>query len=91
MSFKVEYSEDAISFLEKLCKKSPIDAQRIYSWIDKNLNGCEEPRRVGKALTGQFKGSWRYRVGDYRILCEIHDDVLIIFVLDIGNRRNVYE
>lgn len=62
MSYRVEYSEAALFFLEKLGKKNPTDARRIYSWIGKNLDDCEEPRRMGKALTGQFKGSWRYRL-----------------------------
>lgn len=91
MSYRVEYSEDAVFFLEKLSRKNPDDALRIYNWIGKNLEGCEEPRRTGKALSGQFKGSWRYRLGDYRILAEIHDDVLLIFIFGIGNRRNVYD
>ncbi len=89
MSYRVEYSEDAVSFLEKLSRKNPDDALRIYNWIGKNLEGCEEPRRTGKALSGQFKGSWRYRLGNYRILAEIHDDVLLIYIFEIGNRRNV--
>jgi len=89
--YKVEYSEGALSFLEKLGKKNPKDARRIYEWIDNNLNNCEEPRRTGKALTGQFKGSWRYRLGNFRILSEIRDDVLVIFVIEIGSRKRVYD
>ena len=72
-------------------KKDPMEALRIYNWIGKNLENCEDPRRTGKALTGQFKGSWRYRVGDYRILAEIHDDVLVILLIDIGHRSTVYD
>ena len=49
------------------------------------------PRRMGKALTGDFKGAWRYRLGDYRIIAEIHDDTLTILVITIGNRKNVYD
>ena len=45
---------------------------------------------MGKALTGQFKGLWRYRLGDYRILTEIKDDVLVVLIIEIGNRKNLY-
>ena len=62
----------------------------ILGWIRKNLEGCENPRSIGKALTGDMSGAWRYRVGDYRILCEIHDKDIIILVLSVGHRREVY-
>lgn len=71
-------------------KRDPMEALRIFNWIGKNLEGCCDPRRTGKALTGQFKGSWRYRVGNYRILAEIQDDRLIILLIDIGHRGMIY-
>ncbi len=91
MSYRVEYSSDAKKSLLKMKKKDPIEALRIYNWIGKNLENCDDPRRTGKALTGQYKGSWRYRVGDYRILAEIHDGVLVILLIDIGHRSIVYD
>ena len=91
MNYRVEYSDDARKSLSKMKKKDPLEALRIYNWIGKNLVDCEDPRRTGKALTGQYKGSWRYRVGVYRILAEIHDDVLVIFLIDIGHRNTVYD
>ena len=91
MSYRVEYSDDAKKSLSKMKKKDPMEALRIYNWIGKNLVDCDDPRRTGKALTGQFKGSWRYRVGDYKILAEIHDDVLVILLIDIGHRSTVYD
>lgn len=90
MNFHVEYSEDAKKSLLKMKKKDPIEALRIFNWIGKNLEGCEDPRRTGKALTGQFKGSWRYRVGNYRILAEIKDEKLVILLIDIDHRSTVY-
>lgn len=54
------------------------------------LSKLENPRLKGKALTGSLSGLWRYRVGDYRILCEIQDDKLIIVVVGLGHRRDVY-
>ena len=72
-------------------KKDPLEALRIFNWIGKNLEGCENPRRTGGAPTGQSEGSWRYRVGDYRILAEIHDGELIILLVDIAHRSTVYD
>lgn len=91
MSYCVEYSDDAKRSLLKMKKKDPMEALRIYNWIGKNLVDCEDPRRTGKALSGQYKGLWIYRVGDYRILAEILDDVLVILLIDIGHRSTVYD
>jgi mRNA interferase RelE/StbE len=63
----------------------------LLAWIDKNLAGTDSPRKHGKALHGQLKEYWRYRVADYRILAEIQDDKLIIFIARIGKRDNVYD
>ncbi|MGN1417330.1 MAG: type II toxin-antitoxin system RelE/ParE family toxin [Oscillospiraceae bacterium] len=63
----------------------------IKAWIDKNLADCEDPRAHGKALTSNRKGQWRYRIGDYRLLCVINDNELVILALTISHRRDVYE
>lgn len=63
----------------------------IYAWIDKNLQGCENPRLHGKSLVGDKSGQWRYRIGDYRLICEIHDEEITILVLEAGHRRGIYE
>ena len=63
----------------------------IKAWIEKNLSGCENPRVKGKALTATRKGQWRYRIGDYRLLCLIEDEELVILALSIGHRREVYD
>lgn len=62
----------------------------IKGWIEANLSGTDDPRRVGKALTANRSGQWRYRVGDYRLICEIEDSKLVILALSVGHRRNVY-
>jgi mRNA interferase RelE/StbE len=62
----------------------------IVSWIEKNLVGTDDPRRTGKALTGDLAGVWRYRVGDFRIFAKIEDEQLVILILDFRNRRNAY-
>ena len=63
----------------------------ILSWITKNLEGCENPRIHGKALVGNHHGEWRYRIGDYRLICLIEDRELVILALTVGHRREGYE
>ena len=63
----------------------------LATWIDKNLEGCENPRIQGKGLTSNRSGQWRYRIGDYRLICIIEDKELIILALTVGHRRDVYE
>ena len=62
----------------------------IVAWLLKNIDGCEDPRAHGKGLTANRSGKWRYRVGDYRILCEIKDSELVVLAIEIGHRRDVY-
>lgn len=63
----------------------------IRAWINKNLVGCTEPRQHGKGLTSNRSGQWRYRIGDYRLICKINDNELIILALSVGHRRDIYE
>ena len=86
--FKVEFSKQAVKQLSKLDKN---EARFIMAWIGKNLEGCDNPRLIGKALKGNYAGAWRYRVGNYRIITEIQDEKVIIIVLNIGHRRDVYD
>ena len=87
MSYKVEYTEQAIKELRKIDKHTQFF---IFAWIEKNLVDCENPRQHGKGLTANRSGEWRYRVGDYRIIGEIEDEKVIILVLTVGHRREVY-
>lgn len=76
---------------EKSFKKLDKYTQRmIKAWIDKNLDGCENPRAKGKGLTANRSGQWRYRIGDYRLLCHIEDEQLIILALAVRHRRDIY-
>ena len=88
MSFHVQYTKAALKQLKKMNR---FDAQLIVSWIGKNLEGCDNPRVHGKGLTANRSGEWRYRVGSYRILCVIQDDVLAIEIFSIGHRSTVYK
>lgn len=63
----------------------------IKAWIKKHLQGCEDPRALGKALMAQYSGLWRYRIGDYRLICQIRDQDLIILALTVGHRREIYK
>lgn len=63
----------------------------IKSWIEKNLINCTDPRLHGKALIANRRGQWRYRIGDYRLICLIEDNELVILALSIGHRREVYD
>lgn len=88
MTYKVRFTERAKKDLKKLDKHT---AALILGWIRKNLEGCEDPRLHGKGLTANRSGQWRYRIGDYRILAEIEDNIVTILVLNIGHRKDIYE
>ena len=85
--YQVRFSEHAVKELKKLDKQT---ARVIKNWVVKNLVDTTDPRQHGKSLTGNLKGVWRYRVGDYRLFAEIQDDVLIVFLFEIAHRRDVY-
>ena len=74
---------------KQLSKLDPGVRRVLVSWLLKHLDGCEDPR-AGKGLVGDKSGIWRYRVGDYRILCDIKDDELVVLALEVGHRREVY-
>ena len=83
----VELSGEAMKQLKKLDKHT---AALIIGWLRKNLEGCSDPRQHGKGLTANRSGQWRYRVGDYRILAEIQDEKIVVLVLSIGHRSEIY-
>ena len=85
--FKVVLSKKADKQLRKLDKQT---FNIITSWIKKNLENCEDPRKKGKGLVGDHSKEWRYRVGDYKILAEINDDKIIIYRIEVGHRREIY-
>lgn len=75
----------------KILKKLDIQAQKIISnWVEKNLLNCEESRFFGKTIAGNFKGVYRCRIGVYRLLAKIDYDKLIIFAIDVGHRKDIY-
>ena len=88
MSYRVRIDKSAQKFLKKMDKFS---AGVILDWIEKNLEGSEDPRRHGKGLTANRSGEWRYRVGNYRIIANINDENVIILILDINHRSEIYK
>ena len=87
----MSYSVETTSRFDKEFKTLDRYTKRmIKAWIDKNLEGCTDLRQHGKVLTANHSGQWRYCIGDYRLICEIEDDRLIILALNIGHRREVY-
>lgn len=62
----------------------------ITKWLYQNIDGIHNPRRIGKALTENYSGRWRYRLGNYRAIVEIEDDRLVVTALSISHRKDIY-
>ncbi len=88
MSWVYRFDERALKELRKLGKQAQRD---IVAYLDERVTGDHDPRRFGKGLKADLAGLWRYRVGDYRILCQIRDGELLVLVVAVGHRREVYE
>lgn len=87
MVWRIELTATAVKQLGKLDKA---EAKRITTFLRQRLATLDDPRSTGKALTGPQLGAyWRYRVGDYRIICDIQDEALCILVIEMGNRRDI--
>ncbi|MCO4089838.1 MAG: type II toxin-antitoxin system RelE/ParE family toxin [Limnohabitans sp.] len=88
MAWKIEFDPDALKDLRKLDKAIQI---RLVGFLRTRLSSLTNPRNIGEALSGQRLGSyWKYRVGDWRIICDIQDQKILVRVLCIGSRREVY-
>jgi len=87
LAWTINFADTAERQLKKLDKQI---ARRIVDYLDERIAGSANPRDTGKALSGPFGGLWRYRVGDYRIICDIQDENLRVLVLQLGSRREVY-
>lgn len=87
MAWKVELTDTTKRQLARLDKTQ---AQRITKYL-RRVMMLEDPRDVGKALTGNLRTYWRYRVGDYRVVCEIRDNEMVIVAVMVGHRRDIYD
>ena len=88
----MKYRVEVTPRFEREFKKLDRYTQRIMkAWIQKNLVDCENLREHGKGLTANLKGLWRYRIGDYRLICDIQDEELVILALTVGHRSEIYK
>lgn len=87
MIYKLKYEAKAVRQIKKLDSAT---RKLIKTWIEKNLLNTDNPRQHGKGLTGTLSQYWRYRVGDYRILAEINDTEIVIIIVEVGHRREIY-
>ncbi len=87
MAWTLKFTASAVKQLKKLDRDV---GDQIIRVLEIKVARSENPRAFGKALTGELKGFWRYRIGDYRVICELKDDELIILALAIGHRREIY-
>ncbi len=87
MKYHVEFTKGALKQLKKMDRAT---SALILGWIRKNIENCDDPRVHGKGLTSNRSGQWRYRVGDYRIIAEIQDEKVLILVVNIGHRNEIY-
>lgn len=84
----IEWDDAARKELRKLDYTAQ---EQILSYLDNRIATEEDPRRFGSGLSADKVGLWRYRVGNYRIICQIEDQKLVVLVVRVGHRRNVYE
>ncbi len=85
MAWTIEYVEPAKRAMKRLDRQT---AKRIATYMDTRV--ANNPRQLGEAMTGNRGGLWRYRIGDYRVVCDIQDDKVRVLVLEVGHRREIY-
>ena len=88
MGWTIELSSGAERQLSKLDRST---ARRLVAYLNQLVDEAADPRQRGKALSGPLAGLWRDRVGDYRLICQLLDDRLIVLVLRLGHRSRVYD
>lgn len=89
MAWQIEFTPEADKSLVRLGNQAQ---KQILKFLRQRVSSLEDPRTIGEPLKGsRFAGLWRYRSGDYRILCEIQDEKISILVVLVGHRREVYK
>ncbi|WP_026331305.1 type II toxin-antitoxin system RelE/ParE family toxin [Thioalkalivibrio sp. ALE11] len=88
MTWRIEYARSAQKEVQKLDQQA---RKRIRHYLERRVAHMHDPRTLGKPLKGRFSELWRYRVGDYRVVCELRDELLVVLVVRIGHRRGVYD
>ena len=87
MAWKIEFDPAALKELSKLDK--PVE-QRILKFLRERVARLDDPRQIGASLQGTLSGLWKYRVGDYRLICSVEADRFVVLVLRLGHRREIY-
>jgi mRNA interferase RelE/StbE len=88
MAWAIEFDPAARRELNKL---DAAMSRRILKFLLERVAKLDDPRRIGERLQGKLHHLWKYRVGDYRILCSFKQDILVVLVLEVGHRRDVYK
>ncbi len=87
MAWRIEYLRSVRKAVEQL---DPSECQRIRAFLEERVATLDDPRTLAKPLKGADGSLWRYRVGAYRIVCEIQDDAVVVLVVRVGHRKEVY-
>ncbi len=87
LNYNLQYDE---KFVKQLKKLDSSIRKKLLHWIEERLVHCTNPRLWGTPLQGTEEEIWRYRIGDYRLLCQIQDQNLVILVLEFGHRKEIY-
>jgi len=87
LAWTLRISETARRQLKKLDRST---AQTLLRYLNRLVQETEDPRQRGKGLTANLTGLWRYRVGDYRVICDIQDGELVVLVLQVAHRSQAY-
>ena len=88
MAWEIAYDAKALRDLRKL---DPAVQREILDYMDQRIAASADPRNFGKPLRASKFGLWRYRVRDYRIICELQDRRLVVLVVSVGHRSTIYE
>jgi len=88
MAWTIEFDPDARRELEKLDKTI---SDRILKFLRERVVTLDDPRRIGERLHGPLRQYWKYRVGDYRLICSVKEDRLVVIVVRVGHRREIYD
>jgi mRNA interferase RelE/StbE len=83
----IEFTKNADKRLDEIATK---EAARIVAFLKERVAQSTNPRNLGAALSGEWANHWRYRIGDYRVLCKIEDEIVTVLVIEIGHRREIY-
>jgi mRNA interferase RelE/StbE len=88
MAWKIEFEQEADRELARIDRQQ---AKRILKYLFERIATPEDPRRFGEALKFNLSGFWKYRIGNYRVVCDIQDETVTVLVLRVGHRRKVYK